>query len=104
MTKLFKNGPHKQGRYIKKTKPVIMAQATDKHPAQIQAVIDDVRIGTYTTMNFSGEVHPGEKAEWLGRIDKLIAATKKARMKANETEVELVDVGKSLFNFIHGRK
>jgi hypothetical protein len=101
---IFKNGPHDQGRYLKKTRPVEMSKATDKHPAQIQAVIDDVRVGTWTTTYRSGESHPGEKAEWLGRIDKLIAATKKARMKANETEVEPVTVGKSLFDFIHGRK
>jgi hypothetical protein len=101
--RLQKNGPHSQGRYIKQTKPIVMHEATKEHPAQIQAVIDDVRVGTWTTTNYSGEASPGEKAEWLGRIDKLIAATKKARMKANETEVDIVTVGKSLFDFVHKR-
>lgn len=100
----FKHGPIDSYRYVKKTSGAVLAPATDKHPAQVKEVIDDVLAGTWSTTTYSSEVHPGVKAEFLTRIDKLIEATKRARMKANEAEVEEIKVGKSIFDFIHDRK
>jgi len=100
----FQYGPIEAFRYLKRTHGAVLYAATDKHPAQVKEVVDDELVGTFRSTFFSGEVHPGSKAEFLARIDRLIEATKKARMKANEAEVEEVKVGKSIFDFIHGRK
>lgn len=93
-----------QYRTVKKTKPVIMVAATKEHPAQVKEVTEDVMIGTWTAKVFSGEMNPGEKAELLARIDRLVEATKQARMKANEVPVSKTEIGKNIFDFIHGAK
>lgn len=102
-TDQFRHGPVESFRYIKQTRGVILHAATKEHPAQVKEVTDDVLVGTWKTTSFSGEAQPGDKANWLGRIDKLIVAVKKARMKANEAEAEDFKVGKAIFDFIHQR-
>lgn len=97
-------GPFVTYRSEKKTEAVILAAATDKHQAQVKEVVREVQIGEYSETQQSGELHPGEKAELLGRIDTLIENVKKARTKANEVEVEEGKIGKQLFDFIHKRK
>lgn len=97
-------GPVIQYRYIKQMRGVTLKEATKEHPAQVKEVIDDVMVGTYSTMYFSGEMHPGEKAAYLGRIDVLIESVKRARMKANETDTQDLKIGKAIFEFIHGAK
>lgn len=99
----YEYGPIETFRYVKQTRGVLLAPATEKHPAQVKEVIDDVLVGIFKTLYQSGEVHPGEKAEYLARIDKLVEAVKKARMKANETEASEMKIGKAIFDYIHKR-
>lgn len=89
-------------RVVKKQRPLIMAPATDKHPAQVQLVTDEEQVGKYETTYTSGKFTPGEKSEILGRIDDLILNVKMAREKANQTEVKQVKLGEEIFNYIHG--
>lgn len=98
-----KHGPVDQYRTAKKTIPVVLRQETKEHPAQVKAETEDVQIGKFLTTYFSGSAHPKDKAEWIGRIDRLIAATKRARMQANEAEVGEQKIGKEIFDYIHGR-
>lgn len=100
----FQVGPFITYRSEKKAEGVILAAATDKHQAQVKEVVREVQIGEYSETQQSGELHPGEKSELLGRIDSLIEAVKQSRMKANEAEVEQSKIGKSIFDFIHKRK
>lgn len=65
--------------------PVIMAPATDKHPAQVQAVQKDIVVGTFSTMKRSGACTAIQKSDALVRIDELLVEIKQARMRANET-------------------
>ena len=103
-TDQFRHGPIKQYRTAKQTKGVVLYPHTEKHPAQVKEVTEDVTIGTFETTTYSGAIHPGDKAALLGRIDKMIVAVKEARMKANEQDLESVKVGKSIFDYIHSRK
>jgi len=80
-----------------------MSPATDKHPAQVEKVVREIQIGTYSEVQQSGEMQPGEKADLLGRVDKLIESVKKARSKANEAEVDEAKIGGALFDYIHKR-
>ena len=80
-----------------------VAKATDKHPAQVEKWTADVPVGKYTTTALSSFLPVGKKSELLGRIDTLLQAVITARMAANSTEVVHVEIGKALFNFIHGR-
>lgn len=73
--------------------PVVMSPATDKHPAQVQAVGKDIVVGKFTTVRRTGTATAQQKAEAIKQIDELIVEVKQARMRANETEVEVGHVG-----------
>ncbi len=68
--------------------PVVMSPATDKHPAQVQAVQKDAVVGKFTTIKRSGAATATQKAEAIKLIDELLIEIKQARMRANETEVD----------------
>lgn len=67
--------------------PIVMSPATDKHPAQIQAGSKDVVVGKFRTVLRSGAATTTQKADALKLVDDLMIEVKKARMRANETEV-----------------
>lgn len=85
----------------KMLKPVVLHPGTDKHPPQVQAVNEDEVIGKWEQINFSGKISPIEKSEILERLDKMIAAVKKARCRANEVDVSNWQVGSLIFNYIN---
>lgn len=68
--------------------PIVLYPATDKHPAQIDKVTNDKVIGTFTTQTLSGAVTAIQKANTLSLIDELLIEVKKARTRANSTEVQ----------------
>lgn len=72
--------------------PVEMSPATDKHPAQVQAITKDVIVGSYKTTMYSGAVTATQKADAILNIDELSKQVKQARMRANETVVTVGDV------------
>ena len=77
--------PEEKVKTTKVMTPVLMAPATDKHPAQVQAVTNDVPVGKTTTIKRSGEATALQKAEMLKAVDELTVEVKQARMRANET-------------------
>lgn len=85
----------------KKLQYQIITPATDKHPAQVEKWMADVPVGRYVEDVWSSMLSPTQKSELLGRIDNLIRACKKARQRANTTEVSEGEAGTVLFNYIH---
>lgn len=83
------------------TKPIVMAPATKEHPAQVQAITEDVPVAKITTQDWSGMMSSADKSELLGRLDKLLRAVKRARQRANSTEVEKRSIGKAIFGYLH---
>jgi hypothetical protein len=88
-------------RTVKKTKVITLAPPTDKHPAQVQLVADEMQVGKYDTVYSSGKLSPGDKSKLLGRIDELIQAVKLAKELANQADAKQVTLGASIFEFIH---
>lgn len=80
----------------------VLTPATDKHPAQIEKweTVEDVGFTTLT--RWTGMISVAEKVEILKRFDKLSQAVKQARQRANEVEVNKVNIGRSLFDYING--
>lgn len=76
--------------------PVVMAAATDKHPAQIKESTRDNVVGKFTLVQRSGAATAAQKADALQLIDELLVEVKKARMRANSVEVKQVSVGTTL--------
>jgi len=94
--------PDEKYRTKKNLKNHVVAEATKEHPAQVQVYTEDEKIARIVTDTWCGMVSPAQKSAILGRIDKLIRAVKKARQKANSTEVVKVTIGKELFKYING--
>ena len=78
----------------------ILYNATEHHPAQIEKISKDVPVGKWTTVVEAGLLSSAEKTRLLERIDALLIATKKARMRANDTDYEKVTIGKKIFDYI----
>jgi hypothetical protein len=79
----------------------VLYEATKEHPAQIEKWTEDVNVGRVETTHMSGMISPARKAVLLGRIDTLIRAVKRARMKANQQEVVDRSVGADLWAYIN---
>ena len=71
------------------------------HPAQVESWKENKPVGQYVSQHVSGCLSPAQKSALLGRMDQLIRATKKARMRANSTEAKKLKIGKEIFSFIH---
>lgn len=78
----------------------IKAEATDKHPAQVETYNEDVPIGTWSTVKLSGAIPPTDLKEYLARIDALLVALKEAREEANNLEVEDRNLGEQVFGYL----
>lgn len=89
-----------------KTKKVprnhVKAEATDKHPAQVEVYYEDVTIGYWRTVKFSGALPAQRINELVERVGRLQEAVKFAREEANAIEVEEQKVGEPLFQYIFG--
>jgi hypothetical protein len=90
-----------------KTKKVlknhVKAEATKEHPAQVETYSEDVVVGYWTTVKFSGAVHSKERNDMLERVRKLQEAVKHAREEANATEVQTVKLGARVLDFVLGK-
>jgi hypothetical protein len=78
----------------------VKAEATDKHPAQVEVYYEDVVVGYWRTVKFSGALPASRIHDLLERIEKLQQAVKYAREEANNVEVEDQRVGAKLFGYI----
>lgn len=89
-------------RMVKKTVPLVLYPATDKHPAQTTTVEDTVLKGTWTKIKYSGAIPGTEKRKLIARIDSLLRAVKLAREEANSTKMNYNPIGEALVSFIFG--
>ncbi|WP_285660683.1 hypothetical protein [Actinorhabdospora filicis] len=80
----------------------VKAEATDKHPAQVEVYHEDVSIGYWTTVKYSGALPAKRVAEVIERIEKLHHAVKFAREEANSIEVADQRVGDKVFGYLFG--
>jgi hypothetical protein len=78
----------------------VKAEATDKHPAQVEVYYEDVTVGYWRTVKFSGALQARRINEILGRVERLQEAVKFAREEANNTEAEEHKVGDTVFQYL----
>lgn len=78
----------------------VKAEATEKHPAQVEVYYEDVSIGYWTTVKFSGALPAKRVSELLDRVEKLQHAVKFAREEANNTQVVDRKVGEKIFDYL----
>ena len=78
----------------------IKYEATKEHPAQVEMYMEDVTVGVWTTIKYSGAVPAAEKNAMLERVRKLQDAVKQAREQANSLEVERHKLGDAVLGYI----
>jgi hypothetical protein len=78
----------------------VKSEATKEHPAQVDVYTEDVWVGTWAVIKFSGAIPAQERNDTLNRVEKLLEAVKSAREEANNTEEIRVSVGKSLLAYV----
>ncbi|CAN95621.1 MULTISPECIES: DUF7873 family protein [Sorangium] len=80
----------------------VKAEATEKHPAQVEVYHEDVVVGYWKTVKFSGALPARRINELLDRVEKLQKAVKFAREEANNQTVEEQKVGAAVLGFLFG--
>jgi hypothetical protein len=87
-----------------KTKKVprnhVKAEATEKHPAQVEVYHEDIVVGYWKTVKFSGALPAKRVNELLDRVERLQQAVKFAREEANNQAVEEQKIGRSLLSYL----
>ena len=80
----------------------VKAEATEKHPAQVEVFYEDAIVGNWRTVKLSGAVPASTVAVVLTRVERLQAAVKFAREEANETPAVEQKVGEAIFQYLLG--
>lgn len=90
----------------KKEKKVIVLHApTKEHPAQVQLIDVDVPVGALQEQEWSSLITTAQKADMLDRAEKVVRALKKARSRANDTEVDTTKkLGNRLLSYVFDGK
>jgi hypothetical protein len=89
-------------RSKKVEKPLVLAPATDKHPAQVKTTMVDVKVGTWSKRDLSSAFPVKERKRLEERANKLLDAVKQARERANSVDVVDVSIGAQLSNYLLG--
>lgn len=97
---VFRSDPVETNRTKKTPFAFEKAPATDKHPAQVEVMTEDVVVGKWAKTTFSRALTPGRKAKLLSRIDLLIQAVQYAREEANAQEVLDREIGRFFFDYL----
>jgi hypothetical protein len=80
----------------------VKAEATEHHPAQVEVYYEDVAVGYWRTVKFSGALPAKRVNELAERVEKLQQAVKFAREEANGIEVQDQKIGDKVFQYIFG--
>lgn len=87
-------------RTRKVQRPLVLYDATDKHPAQTQLITEDETVGTWEEVRYSGATSTVRKKQLLRRIDTLRKSVKVAREEANNSTVQPKEVGQTVFTWL----
>jgi inhibitor of KinA sporulation pathway (predicted exonuclease) len=92
--------PIETQRQKKVNRVLVKAEATDKHPAQTEVYQEDVLVGYWELVKFSGAIPASEKNKIVDRAHTVMRAVKDARSRANECETTKQDVAGEMLNYI----
>ena len=92
--------PREQFKTKKDKEFKTVAPSTDRHPAQVVPMDVVTNVGKITTTNWSGMISSAEKANMMKRLSTLLRAVKKARQRANNTNLVDGHIGKDLLSYI----
>jgi hypothetical protein len=99
-TDSYATAPTQTTRSKKVPRNHVKAEATDKHPAQVEMYFEDVLVGNWTTVKYSGALPQARVNELKARVVKLAEAVKVAREAANSTPVTDQKIGDRIFGYL----
>ena len=82
-------------------KPIVLYDATDKHPAQTQLIVEDIVVGTWKTTTTSSCITVEDKEKYLGKISALLNAIVIARDEANMQEGKQSTLGSNILDYLN---
>jgi hypothetical protein len=80
----------------------VKAEATEKHPAQVEVYYEDIVVGYWKTVKFSGALPAKRVNELVERVEKLQQAVKFAREEANGVDVVEQQTGEKVLRYLFG--
>ncbi len=80
----------------------VKAEATEHHPAQVEVYYEDVIVGFWRTVKFSGALPARRVNQLVERVEKLQEAVKFAREEANGLDVNDQKIGEKVFGYLFG--
>lgn len=96
----FKSEETETTRSKKVPKAHVLYEATLEHPAQVETYHEDVVVGTWKLIKFSGALEAQRVRELMERVEELQKAVKFAREEANSTIVEHIQVGDTVMGYL----
>lgn len=96
----YATDPVESVRTKKVPRVLVKAVATDKHPAQTEVYYEDVPVGYWRTVKFSGALPAVRVQELLRRIEVLQQSVKVAREEANNLEITQEKLGERVFAYL----
>jgi hypothetical protein len=97
---LYRTEPSRTHKTKKTQRAIVLYDATEHHPAQTQLITEDQTVGHWSTVYTSGAMPVPRRAELLERIEALRNAVRRARARANDTEVEKRSIGDAVFGYL----
>jgi hypothetical protein len=96
----YASAPSESVKSKKIPKAFVKYEATKEHPAQVEMFTEDVVVGNWKTIKFSGALKAADKAAMLDRVRQLHEAVVKAREAANSADVAEQHIGKRILDFV----
>jgi hypothetical protein len=97
---VYVSAPRLTTKTKKTVKPIVLYEATKEHPAQVDKISEDVVEGTWTTLRFTGALPSSQIKLLLNRIDALDKAIVRARERANQEDVVLMEIAEPIFGYL----
>jgi hypothetical protein len=99
-TDAYATEPVQTTRTKKVPKAFVRAPATQHHQAVVDAFHEDVIVGTWTTVKFSGALPASRVKVLVERVEAMQRAVKTAREAANSVPVVDMQIGKKFFDYL----
>lgn len=99
---LFRTDPVSTHRTKKLKRALVLYPATPEHPAQTALETEDVIVGFWDSVKYSGAMPKPEKEKLAHRIETLLRVVKEAREEANSIDEskETPKIGEALFGYL----
>lgn len=99
-TNSWRSEPYSTVRTKKVLRNHVRAEATDKHPAQVDTFAEDTTVGTWTTVRFSGAMPATRVATLVTRAEELLRAIKMTREAANQEPAPKKEIAAPIFAWL----